>query len=250
MARQKSIILLTGKLGDKIGYQRNGKYFFRSTPQTVRQSSATRRASKRFGIYSTQAKSIRHAFYPELDIRCDTAHVNRLNKLLIESAGDPAAIKGFRFNKHIGIDRFLTIPPELSRHGMLHIPAQHINDEGFTALEIKAIAVRIDFSSRRVTGTDTVTMMIDPQQTFCGANIPLYVSGEGALLLTIQIRGVNQENPTCNKQYTTADIIAVLPPPRPKRFKTHTHPMRTTTQPHSALPSSHIHYQTAGIQRE
>lgn len=93
MARQKSIILLTGKLGDKIGYQRNDKYFFRSTPQTVRHSCATRRASKRFGIYSTQAKVIRHAFYPDLDIPCDNPHVNRLNNLLIKSAGDHAAIK-------------------------------------------------------------------------------------------------------------------------------------------------------------
>jgi hypothetical protein len=250
MARQKSIILLTGKLGDKIGYQRNGKYFFRSTPQTVRQSSATRQASKRFGIYSAQAKMIRHSFYPELDIQCDTAHVNRLNKLLIETAGSHTAIKGFRFNKHTGIDRFLTIPPVLSRNGILHIPAQHINDEGFTALEIKAIAVRIDFSSRLVTGTDTVTMMIDPQPTFCGTNIPLYVPGQGALLLTIQIRGVNQENLTCNKQYTAADIVAILPPLLPKRFKTHTHPIRTITQSHPALPSLLVHYQTAGIQRE
>ncbi|SFO50340.1 hypothetical protein SAMN05428949_5460 [Chitinophaga sp. YR627] len=250
MARQKSIILLTGKLGDKIGYQRNGKYFFRSTPQTVRQSSATRRASKRFGIYSTQAKSIRHAFYPDLDIQCDSTHVNRLNKLLIKSAGDHTAIKGFRFNKQTGIDRFLKILPEFSRNGMLHIPPQHINNEGFTALEIKAIAVRIDFSSRRVTGTDTVNMLIDPQQPFCGANIPLYVSGEGTLLLTIQIRGIDQGGLTRNRQYTAADIIAVLPPIRPKRFRAHTHPLRTITQLHPALPSLHVHHQTIAIQKE
>jgi hypothetical protein len=42
MATQTSLLTFTGKLGNVIGYRRNGRYFLRSMPQTVRQTTATR----------------------------------------------------------------------------------------------------------------------------------------------------------------------------------------------------------------
>lgn len=231
MARQTAIILFTGKLGNNIGYERNGKYFLRSTPKAIRQTQATRRASRRFGACSAKGRLIRHAFYPELDVRCDSSHVNRLNKLLIQVAGDHTAIKDFRFNRTTGIDRFLSISPEIRSNDVLHIPAQHITrQDQFTALELKVIAVRIDFNNRCVTGTDTVVMQIDPGQPFNGTDIPLYIAGEGTLLLGIQIRGLHNDSPSCNKQFLAADIIAVIPPSGPKPTRLHTHPQRSIKQ--------------------
>ena len=75
MATQNSIIPFTGKLGNLIGYERNGKYFLRSMPEIVRQTAATRRAARRFGLASCKAALIRNAFYDDLDIRYDSSHI-------------------------------------------------------------------------------------------------------------------------------------------------------------------------------
>lgn len=249
MARQKTPITLSGKWGDKIGFQRNGNFFVRSAPQRVNQTVATRRASKRFGRYSRKGRVIRHAFYPELDVRCDTTHGNRLNKLLIKAAGDPTAVKGFRFNEQTGIDRFFTIAPELSRTGILHIPAQAINYAQFTALEVKAIAVRIDFTSHQVTGTDAVSIEITAKAPFTGMTIPLHVPGEGTLMLILQVRGMLKDGLSANKQYLAADIVAIIPPKPPKRLRTHPHPQRPMTQPQD-LTGTYVPAPKPAVQRE
>ncbi|SFO99171.1 hypothetical protein SAMN05428949_7091 [Chitinophaga sp. YR627] len=251
MARQTAIILFTGKLGNNIGYERNGKHFLRSAPKAIRQTQATRRASRRFGACSTKGRLIRHAFYPELDVRCDSSHVNRLNKLLIQAAGDHTAIKDFRFNRTTGIDRFLPVSPEMNRNEVLHIPAQQITQrEQFTALELKVIAVRIDFNNLQVTGTDTIAMMIDAGQPFNGTDIPLYVAGEGTLLLTIQIRGFHKDSPSANKQFLAADIITVIPPYVTKPTRWHTHPQRIIKQQPGPLISLSIPIRQMITQRE
>jgi len=250
MAKQDSIIPVIGKLGKIIGYRRNGKYFFRSAPEHVHQTRATRRASKRFGTYSRKSRVIRHAFYPELDVRCDSTHINRLNKILINAAGNYEIIKGFRFNEAAGIDRFFPLTPWLSGMGTLHIPSQDISFHQFRSLEIKAIAVRIDFNTGQVTGTDAVTITIDQQKHFEGAAIPLYLAGEGTLMLTLQVRGMLSDGPSNNKQFLAADMIAVVPPPKPKRFKVHTHPLQTRAASQPALTSIHTYAPKQVIQRE
>lgn len=237
MGKQRSIIRLSGRMGNVIGYERNGGFFFRSAPEHVNQTLSTRRASKRFGRYSRKGKVIRHAFYPALDVRCDTTHINRLNKLLIEANGDLMAIKGFRFNEAAGIDRFFSRKPYLSSTGILQIPAQEIcRHKGITALAVKVIAVRTDFGTQQVTGTDTVDLMIDTRQPFAGAAIPLYVPGKGTLMLTLQVTGILKDVPSANRQYLAADIIAVVPPPRPKRKKMLTDPQHPLSSTHPGLP--------------
>lgn len=250
MGKQKSILRIAGKCGDKIWYERNGEFFVRSAPTHVNQIKATRRASGRFGRYCSKAGMVRHAFYPELDVRCDSSHINRLNSILIKAAGNHAAIKGFRFNENAAIDRFLTRPPELSRNGILHIPAQDVQPNQFTALEVKAIAVRIDMKSRQVTGSDTVTIMIDTHQPFNGTTIPLYVAGEGTLMLTLQVRGILRDGPTRNKQFLAADIIAVIEPKKRKPSKTHPHPQYTDMQIGVDIPNAYAYPHPHTIQRE
>lgn len=242
MARQRSIITFTGKLGQQIGYERNGKYFLRGAPRTVCQTTATRNAAKRFGIASRKSRLIRHACYPELDVRCDSSHVNRLNSLLIADTGNHAAITGFRFNQYAGIDRFLAVRPTLSANGELHIPAQDISQYSrFTALEIKVIAVRIDFDTCCVTGTDTFVTTIHRGQPFDGLTVPLFVPGEGTLLLTLQIRGMRSDGPSHDQRYIAADIIAVIPPKAAKRLKVHIHPQRTAARSRNACIPAHTH---------
>ncbi|MCW3464417.1 hypothetical protein [Chitinophaga nivalis] len=127
MAKQVSIITFTGRLGNLIGYSRNGQHFLRSMPAIVRQTAATRRAAQRFGMASKKAALIRSAFSGKLNVCGDSGHINRLTSALIPSAGkDISSITGFRFNRHMGTDSLLTSAPKLSRSGILHIPPQVI----------------------------------------------------------------------------------------------------------------------------
>ena len=252
MARQISLFHFTGKLGNLIGYERGGKYFLRSMPEIIRQTAATRRAAQRFGMASRKAALIRNAVYDDLDIKCDSGHINRLNKVLITAAGNHNAITGFRFNRHAGTDRFLTIPPRLFRNSTLHIPKQHIAQyKDITALEMKVIATRIDFSTRQVSNKETVVMMIDPSLHFGGADIPLDIAGTGTLVVTLQIRGLYEEGFANNKQYLAADIVAIMEPQIPVFFSKRTYPQQTTSHPEILLDKT-MHGQVAQpvIQRE
>ncbi|HEY9258360.1 MAG TPA: hypothetical protein VIP81_10315 [Chitinophaga sp.] len=217
MAKQMSIIPFTGKLGHLIGYKRNGKYFLRSMPESVRQTAATRRASRRFGIASRKGAFIRHAFHSNLDIHCDGGHINRLNRILIAAGDHHAAITGFRFNQHTGVDRFFTVAPRLFSNGILNIPAQTIvGYQGIVALEVKVIATRIDFISCQVVGSETVTLMLDPDTTFEESNVSLDVPAAGTLVVVFQVRAMYKDGPSGNRQYMAADIIAVAAPQVPK----------------------------------
>ncbi|MGO4291290.1 hypothetical protein [Chitinophaga sp. RAB17] len=232
MAKQMSILPFTGKLGPLIGYKRNGNYFLRSMPQSVQQTAATRRASRRFGIASRKGAFIRHAFYGHLDIHCDGAHINRLNRLLIAAGDHHEALTGFRFNQHTGVDRFFTVAPRLLPNGILHIPAQTIDGyKGITALEVKVIATRIDFTSRQVVGSETVTLMTASDTTFQETNISLDVPGEGSLVVVFQVRAMYKDGPSRSRQNMAADIIAVAAPQAPKYAHKRTYPKRTKLLP-------------------
>ena len=231
MAKQLSIIPFTGKLGNIIGYERNGKYFLRSMPDIVRQTTATRRASRRFGIASRKGALIRHAFYADLDIRCDSGHINRLNKVFIAAGDNHAAITGFRFNQHTGTDHFFTVTPQLFSNEILHIPPQTIaRYKGIIALEVKVIATRIDFVSRHVTGSGTTTLMIDPDLPFAGTDITLDIPGAGTLVVVLQVRALHKDGISVNRQHLAADIIAVATPQTPKSFYKRNYPQRVILQ--------------------
>ncbi|TWW01930.1 hypothetical protein [Chitinophaga pinensis] len=214
MARQDSIILFTGKLGNMIGYYRKGQYLLRSTPVSVKQTDATRRAAKRFGIASRKGALIRSIFDDELDIHNDGTQVNRLNSALIRATDkDISAIKGFRFNQHTGIDRFFTIAPTLTEEGMLHIPAQCLlAGKGITALEVKIIAARISFGTQRVIGTKTSTIQIDPSQPFTATAMSVDVPGTGTLVVVLQIRAFRKDGPACSRKDYAADIVGISAP--------------------------------------
>ncbi|MGO4288960.1 hypothetical protein [Chitinophaga sp. RAB17] len=232
MAKQMSVIRFTGKLGPLIGYKRNGQYFLRSMPESVRQTTATRRASRRFGIASRKGAFIRHAFYNHLDIHCDGGHINRLNRMLIAAGDHHEAITGFRFNQHTGVDRFFAVAPRLLSNGILNIPAQTIDGyKGMAALEVKVIATRIDFTSRQVVGSETVTLMIEPDTTFQETNVSLDVPGQGSLVVVFQVRAMYKDGPSRSRQNVAADVIAVAAPQVPKYAKKRTYPKRTRLLP-------------------
>jgi hypothetical protein len=251
MAKQNSLLRFTGTLGNLVGYERNGEFFLRTKPKIVRQTPATRHAARRFGIASKKGAMIRHAFYETLDIRCDSSHINRMNKVLIASAGNNAAIVNFRFNQHTGVDRFFTLVPSISRDGIVHIPAQTpVQYKNVIALEVKVIAARIDFITGQVTGTDTAVMTMDTGQYFAGADISLDAPGTGTLLVTLQVRAINNDGLSFNRQYQAADIIAVIAPQPAVVFNRHTDPQRTIIGAATLCKLPYTHIDQPVIQRE
>lgn len=112
MALQTGLFKFTGQLDNVIGYRRNGKYFLRSASDKVRQTAATKRAARSFGIACSKGKLLRHALRPHLNMRCDSALVNRLNKLFIQAGrAHFPNLQGFHFNKHTGLEKLFTLPP-------------------------------------------------------------------------------------------------------------------------------------------
>ncbi|HEY8959400.1 MAG TPA: hypothetical protein VIM72_26505, partial [Chitinophaga sp.] len=157
MAKQTGLFQFTGKLGNMIGYQRNGNYFVRSMPLTVKQTSATRQASRNFGIASRKGKLIRQAIMPQLDLHYDGSLVNRLNKTLIQVKH----LEGFRLNRHTGVEKFFSVQPVM-QNGRLIIPAQSLPPQGAgTHLEVTVVATRISFIEKLITQHQKVTITID-----------------------------------------------------------------------------------------
>lgn len=214
MAKQASLLRFTGKIGDLIGYCREGEYFTRSVPGKVRQTPGTKRAAYNFGIASRKGRLVRNAFAADLNVHCDSSAGNRLNGMFVKAGrNNPAALAGFKFNKHTSVDRFFTLTPLLSEDGKLHIPAQQLRKlKGISRLEVKLIASRIDFTTRRVTGTDADMVMIDLERPFEGADLSVDAAGEGFLLVALQVRGFLGDYASSDRKFLAADIIAVIEP--------------------------------------
>jgi hypothetical protein len=207
-------------------------------PQTVRQTTATRRAARRFGNASRKGRLVRSAFSAALDIPCDGSHVNRLNKALIAAGNHYPGIAGFRFNQRAATGNFFAVMPAVSKNGTLHIAAQQLPLlKGIHALEVKVIAARIDFAQRRVTGTDTALLYIEPRQPFEGATLPVNVPGKGTLVITLQVRGFRDGAVLGERKYLAADIIAAVEQQSPQRYAKPVYPPDARAASRVTMPS-------------
>ena len=220
MALQVGIHKFTGRLDNVIGYRRNGKYFFRSMPDKVRQTAPTKRAARRFGIACRKAKLIRTAFRPHLGVRHDGTLVNRLNKLFIQAGPDNFPdFQGFHFNRYTGLEKLFTIPPIFTVNGTLHIPAQELEPQGTnTHLEVRLIAARIDFRTRHIISSESSSAIIDLDEDvrFNGLALSVPTEGEGVLMVVLQCRACKATNgilyPTNDRRYIAADVIHLVVP--------------------------------------
>lgn len=224
MAMQTGLFPFTGRVGNVIGYKRNGVHFVRSMPSEVNQTASTRKAAKNFGIASSKGSLIRRAFTNHLDVKGDSSRVNRLNQTLIQS--DIQGLQGYQFNRHTGVKEFFSIAPELSTDNILRIPAQKLPVPGKAAsLEVKLITTKIDFNTRRITNTVSKNVLINLSQPFEGLEMDASLQGKGTLLIALQVRVLNSDRPnkytpavipaewlTNDRRYKAADIIAIVPP--------------------------------------
>ncbi|WP_142685797.1 hypothetical protein [Chitinophaga polysaccharea] len=219
MAKQTGINTFTGKLGNLIGYRRNGQYFLRTMPETVRQTAATGHAARDFGLASRKGKLIRQAIVPLLNIPCDGSLVNRLNKALISAGKDQLqTINGFRFNRHTGVEQFFSLQPLISPGGTVTIPAQTLPSQGTaTYMEVKLVAVRISFAEHLVTGQATAVVMINLNTHFPGMELDAAIPGKGTLLVVLQARSFHEQQASANRCFVAANILGVVVPAKTKQ---------------------------------
>ncbi len=233
-----SAITFSGRVGNVIAYKRNGKHCLRSMPELVRQTDNTRRAAKWFGAASRKGAFIRNAVAPDIDIFCDGEVVNRMNSTIVTAGrNNHAGLKGFRFNRHAGIEKFFGQLPLLTKEGKLHIKAQKLLGYGDAVrMEIKLIATRIDFTTRTVTGMDADVVHIDLEQPFTGADLSVDVPGKGTLIVTLQVRTFLKDGISYNRQYNAADIIAVTGDQVPDKVVAKSRPRKKLLLLPSELP--------------
>jgi hypothetical protein len=246
MALQTGLFKFTGQLDNVIGYRRNGKYFLRGAPDKVRQTAATKRAARSFGIASSKGKLLRRALRPHLNMRCDGALVNRMNKLFIQArrAHFPN-LQGFHFNKYTGLEKLFTLPPVFTANGALHIPAQELLPQGkATHVELRLIAARIDFAAHRVLNTDVSTAIIQlkEDELFNGMALNVPVDGEGTLVVVLQYRSYticnNHLSFSLDRRYMAADIIHINIPAERALTKKAVHKRLATHNPAGFAPIS------------
>lgn len=215
MAIQTGIFPFSGKLGQVIGYRRNGIYYLRSMPEAVRQTTATRKAARDFGMASRKGKLIRRAITPLLNIHRDGSLVNRLNKVLISNK----SITGFRLNKHTGVDQFFSQPPFIASDGTLKIPPQVLPAQNAaTQLEIKVIATRISFLERKIINSAAMALTMEIGTLQEGISLPVNIPGKGTLIVVLQVRTGTPDMTTGNRRFMAADIIHVAAPAKTKRI--------------------------------
>ena len=122
-------------------------------------------------------------------------------------------LTGFRFNRHAGVEQFFCQQPVTSPAGVVTIPAQTLRPEGTaTHLEVKAIAVRVSFLERRITGSRTATVMIGMDTPFRNVELDVTLPGKGTLLVILQVRSFNGSLPTANRRFIAANILGVFTP--------------------------------------
>lgn len=126
MAKQRSTITLSGKLGDKVYYQRNGKNLVRSAAAFHHLSANSEKSGTEFGRASKAAALVKQGFHDMINIIGDNRFTLRLTTRFIKvigtgyskpkgerevTDGDIALLKGFELNRFTASNRICAIEP-------------------------------------------------------------------------------------------------------------------------------------------
>lgn len=237
MSKNTGLLRMTGKIGEYVGYYRNGKQYFRSLPKQVRRSKATQLSAIDFGTASKAGKLIRQGLRAELNIRHDDGMVNRMNTdmLRILYAGSQqrgsrsfqrnklSMLTGMRFNGKTELSRLLPFTPKVVQDGnslRISIPALGANDirhaRNTTHIEIKAIAVGVNFKDGACQDAASDKVLIDFSKPAAATELILpFKAGEEETIVVLQVRGFDVIDGKMyvlgNRKYFAADIIDIIP---------------------------------------
>ncbi|MBI9061793.1 MAG: hypothetical protein JEZ14_07375 [Marinilabiliaceae bacterium] len=180
MARQKGIIKLEGRIGDLSFYKNGGEYMARSKSgvdgDRIKKDPAfirTRENGAEFGSAGKAGKVLRNALKVPISKSADKQVAGRLGAELLKviqadttnlrgertvTAGDLNLLKGFEFNKAVGLESVVTLPYTLvftrsSGDAVVNIPAfvpksEIAQVEGATHFRLVAGVAAVDFANQ------------------------------------------------------------------------------------------------------
>jgi hypothetical protein len=252
MAKQNSIIALSGRLGNQVYYYRKDKknrkqYLIRRAPETVEQTTATKRAATDFGIASKSSRLIRNALHEYIQHCYDNTLHYRLNtmmgKILRADGSHPAGrrmlmatnmqlLKDFQFNRAASIHHLLKVTPVIEKNdqGDLNISfpdtfssSSHALRNA-THLSIKAIGLSINFTKHTTRQVIGEAVIIKRGETHSPVTLKLNKNSRNIALILLEVQSFYEVNghlhPSQNKTACAVDVIAVMPAQeQPKEVK-------------------------------
>jgi hypothetical protein len=252
MAKQNSIIAISGRLGNQVYYYRKDKknrkqYLVRRAPETVKQTTATKRAATDFGIASKNSRLIRNALHEYTQHCYDNTLHYRLNtmmgKILRADSSHPAgrrllkaanmqSLKSFQFNRTASIQHLLKLTPVIEKddQGDLSIsfPGTFSNSNhalrNTTHLSIKAIGLSVNFTKHATRQVIGEAVIIKRGEMHSPVTLKLNKNGRNITLVLLEVQSFFEVNgqlhPSQNKKAHALDVIAVMSPQeQPKEVK-------------------------------
>ena len=244
MAKQNSIIALSGRLGNQVYYYRKDKknrkqYLVRRAPETVKQSTATQRAAIDFGIVSKSSRLIRSALREYTQQCYDNTLHYRLNtmmgKILRADSSHPTgrrtltaanmqSLKNFQFNKAASIHQLLKVTPVIERNDLgglsISLPGTFSNNNhallNTTHLSIKAIGLSVNFTKQTTRQVVSEAVIIKRGEMHSPVTLKLGTNNRNITLILLEVQSFYEINghlhPSQNNTACAFDVIAVIPP--------------------------------------
>lgn len=263
MARQMGPFFFTGTYNGMVGYKVGDEYFFRRIADQVTQTKATRRASGDFGAASSCGKLIRQALHQAMDLKQEHSLTNRLNRIMakvirkdtIRQAGNRLALpehlgmlEDFSFIKKTRLDNVLLgIEADIEQSAFITVSIPTVAKikctKRTTHIEVKAIAISVNFARGTFKQTTSEAVCIPANQTWKALELTMPRPGTDATLVILQVRALEEVNGQrsmfSDKNYCAAEIIAVMPPLPVIKVKANSKP---SLKKIPAIPSYKHHY--------
>jgi hypothetical protein len=238
MPKQKSIIPLSGRLGNQVFYYRKDKknrkqYLVHRAPEAVKQTTATQRAATDFGNASKNSHLIRSALREYTQQCYDNTLHYRLNAMMgkiLRADGrrmlkpvNMQLLKNFQFNSRTSIHHLLKATPVVERNdqGKLNISFQgtfthsHHTLSNTTHLSIKAIGLSVDFTKHTTREVLGEAIVIKRGEKYSPVTLQLNKHSRNMTLILLEVQSFYQVNGCLhlsqNKTALALDIIAVIP---------------------------------------
>ena len=252
MAKQNSIIALSGKLGNQVYYYRKDRrnrkqYLVRRAPDTVKQTTATKMAATDFGIASKNSRLIRTALHEYTQHCYDNTLHYRLNTMLgkilradsshprgsrILTAANMQLLKNFQFNKAASSHQLLKVTPVIERNDLgglsISFPGTFSNNSNVlkntSHLSIKAIGLSANFAKHLTRQVISEAVMIKRGETYPQITLKLNKNSRNITLVLLEVQSFYEINgqlyPSQSKTAYALDVIDVIPPQElPKEAK-------------------------------
>ena len=235
MAVQKGIMPFSGKVGELVGFSRNGEMFSRGVPGAYDLTEESKKSGKEFGRGSSASAQVRKAFDPLILTRFKTDLHNRLSERFREvirsgplsekgyrevADGDVSLLKGFELSSYSRFHKLVSFSPVVSVSGtsvsvtIPHFDWKHgLNGPGNATQAVFGLACGFfDFEngiSQRLLSGDLV---IEKNTPFAGAalDVPVPESPDQVVLVMMTVffaDGIGQRTSRIENRLFQAGIL-------------------------------------------